>query len=46
VQFHLHGRSDPFLDDGGHFVVHMFTHLGDKDAVHAECLAERRQGRH
>ena len=25
-----------FLDDGGHFVVHMFTHLADKDAVHAE----------
>ena len=25
-----------FIDDGGHFVVHMFTHLGDKDAVHAE----------
>jgi hypothetical protein len=25
-----------FIDDGGHFVVHMFTHLSDKDAVHAE----------
>lgn len=25
-----------FLDDGGQFVVHMFTHVGDKDAVHAE----------
>jgi hypothetical protein len=25
-----------FIDDGGQFVVHMFTHLGDKDAVHAE----------
>ena len=25
-----------FLDAGGQFVVHMFTHLGDKDAVHAE----------
>ena len=25
-----------FIDDGGHFVVHMFTHLADKDAVHAE----------
>jgi hypothetical protein len=25
-----------FLDDGGHFVVHMFTHLVDKEAVHAE----------
>ena len=25
-----------FIDDGGHFVVHMFTHLSNKDAVHAE----------
>jgi hypothetical protein len=25
-----------YIDDGGQFVVHMFTHLGDKDAVHAE----------
>ena len=25
-----------FIDDGGHVVVHMVTHLGDKDAVHAE----------
>ena len=25
-----------FIDDGGHFVVHMFTHLADKEAVHAE----------
>ncbi|GAA4741598.1 hypothetical protein GCM10023264_03310 [Sphingomonas daechungensis] len=25
-----------FIDDGGNFVVHMFTHLADKDAVHAE----------
>lgn len=25
-----------FIDDGGLFVVHMFTHLADKDAVHAE----------
>ena len=25
-----------FIDDGGIFVVHMFTHLADKDAVHAE----------
>ena len=24
------------FDDGGIFVVHMFTHLADKDAVHAE----------
>lgn len=25
-----------FIDDGGLFVVHMFTHVSDKDAVHAE----------
>jgi hypothetical protein len=25
-----------YIDDGGQFVVHMFTHLGAKDAVHAE----------
>jgi hypothetical protein len=25
-----------FIDDGGHFVVHMFTHLADTDAVRAE----------
>jgi hypothetical protein len=25
-----------FIDDGGLFVVHMFTHLSDTDAVHAE----------
>jgi hypothetical protein len=25
-----------FIDDGGLFVVHMFTHLADKDAVQAE----------
>jgi hypothetical protein len=25
-----------FVDDGGLFVVHMFTHLGDKDAVRSE----------
>ena len=30
------GGPARFIDDGGHFVVHMFTHLGDKDAVHAE----------
>lgn len=25
-----------YVDDGGYFVVHMFTHLGDKDAVREE----------
>jgi hypothetical protein len=25
-----------FIDDGGLFVVHMFTHLSDKDSVHDE----------
>lgn len=25
-----------FVDPGGHFVVHMFTHLGDKEAVRSE----------
>jgi len=25
-----------YVDAGGHFVVHMFTHLSDKDAVRAE----------
>jgi hypothetical protein len=25
-----------YVDTGGHFVVHMFTHLTDKDAVRAE----------
>ena len=25
-----------FVDKGGMFVVHMFTHLGDKDAIRAE----------
>ena len=25
-----------FIDDGGLFVVHMFTHLANKEAVHAE----------
>ena len=30
------GGPARFIDDGGHFVVHMFTHLADKDAVHAE----------
>ena len=25
-----------YVDDGGLFVVHMFTHLGDKDAVRSE----------
>lgn len=30
------GGAIRFVDDGGQFVVHMFTHLADKDAVHAE----------
>jgi hypothetical protein len=30
------GGPARYVDDGGLFVVHMFTHLGDKDAVRAE----------
>lgn len=34
--FMFMGGPIRFVDDGGQFVVHMFTHLGDKDAVRAE----------
>ena len=34
--FMFMGGPIRFIDDGGVFVVHMFTHLADKDAVHAE----------
>ena len=34
--FMFMGGPIRFIDDGGIFVVHMFTHLADKDAVHAE----------
>lgn len=34
--FMFMGGPIRFIDDGGLFVVHMFTHLADKDAVHAE----------
>jgi len=34
--FMFMGGPIRFIDDGGIFVVHMFTHLADKEAVHAE----------
>jgi len=34
--FMFMGGAARFVDDGGYFVVHMFTHLGDKDAVRSE----------
>ena len=34
--FMFMGGPIRFVDPGGLFVVHMFTHLGDKDAVRAE----------
>lgn len=34
--FMFMGGPIRFVDPGGFFVVHMFTHLGDKDAVRAE----------
>lgn len=34
--FMFMGGPIRFIDDGGIFVVHMFTHLADKDAVQAE----------
>jgi len=34
--FMFMGGPIRFVDDGGLFVVHMFTHLGDKEAVRAE----------
>lgn len=34
--FMFMGGPIRYVDAGGHFVVHMFTHLSDKDAVRAE----------
>ena len=34
--FMFMGGPIRYVDDGGFFVVHMFTHVGDKDAVQAE----------
>ena len=34
--FMFMGGPIRYVDDGGQFVVHMFTHLNDKDAVKAE----------
>nr|WP_277622600.1 hypothetical protein [Sphingomonas telluris] len=34
--FMFMGGPIRFVDDGGIFAVHMFTHLSDKEAVHAE----------
>ena len=34
--FMFMGGPIRYVDSGGHFVVHMFTHLTDKDAVRAE----------
>jgi len=34
--FMFMGGPIRYVDDGGFFVVHMFTHVGDKEAVHAE----------
>ena len=34
--FMFMGGPVRFVDEGGLFVVHMFTHVGDKDAVRAE----------
>lgn len=34
--FMFMGGPIRFIDDGGLFVVHMFSHLSDKEAVHAE----------
>ncbi len=34
--FMFMGGPIRFVDANGHFVVHMFTHLGDKDAVRSE----------
>jgi hypothetical protein len=35
--FMFMGGPIRFIDDGGIFVVHMFTHVSDKDALHAEA---------
>ena len=34
--FMFMGGPVRFIDDGGFFVVHMFTHVGDKEAVRSE----------
>jgi hypothetical protein len=34
--FMFMGGPIRYVDDGGLFVVHMFTHVSDKDAIHAE----------
>jgi hypothetical protein len=34
--FMFMGGAIRYVDDGGLFVVHMFTHVGDKDAVRSE----------
>lgn len=34
--FMFMGGPIRFVDDGGMFIVHMFTHLGDKEAVRSE----------
>ena len=34
--FMFMGGPIRYVDDGGLFVVHMFTHVGDKEALHAE----------
>ena len=37
--FMFMGGAIRFVDSGGHFIVHMFTHA-DKDAVHARNLPQ------
>ena len=34
--FMFMGGAIRYVDDGGHFVVHMFTHVSDKEAVRSE----------
>ena len=34
--FMFMGGAIRYVDAGGHFVVHMFTHVGDKEAVRSE----------
>ena len=37
MQFHVHGGRHPLSSiEGAIFAVHMFTHLGDKEAVRSE----------
>lgn len=38
--FMFMGGAVRFVDDGGIFAVHMFTHLADKDAVRAEVARD------